>query len=133
MYIPSQLIYINEKDLLTGVFYNSTIKGEVYTAFVYKYFTGNASSSLIRRVCFAKAGGYNCQLKLENVQGCEDWELHLRIAEHYQFKVVPKYLVSYRQIASSISSNYAAMAKSHSLIIADVRQQNPEIPSSIYR
>ncbi|MEG4962177.1 hypothetical protein QUA78_27505 [Microcoleus sp. K4-B3] len=79
--------------MLTGVFYNSTIKGEVYTALVYKYFIGNASSSLIRRVCFAKAGGYNCKLKLENAQGCEDWELHLRIVEHYQFKVVPKYLV----------------------------------------
>ncbi|WP_333303634.1 MULTISPECIES: hypothetical protein [unclassified Microcoleus] len=87
------MIYINEKHLLTGVFYNSTIKGEVYTALVYKYFIGNASSSLIRRVCFAKAGGYNCKLKLENAQGCEDWELHLRIVEHYQFKVVPKYLV----------------------------------------
>ncbi|MEG3834974.1 MULTISPECIES: hypothetical protein [unclassified Microcoleus] len=25
------------------------------------------------------------------------------------------------------------MAKSHSLIMADIRQQHPEIPSSIYR
>jgi hypothetical protein len=32
-----------------------------------------------------------------------------------------------------MSSNYAAMAKSYSLIMADVRQQHPEIPSSIYR
>ena len=131
--VYSWSVDINEKDLLTGGFYNSTIEGEVYTALVYKYFIGNASSSLIRRVCFAKVGGYNCKLKLENAQGCEDWELHLRIAEHYQFKVVPKYLVGYRQITSSMSSNYAAMAKAHSLIMADVRQQHPEIPSSIYR
>jgi len=131
--VYSWSVDINEKDLLTGGFYNSTIEGEVYTALIYKYFIGNASSSLIRRVCFAKVGGYNCKLKLENAQGCEDWELHLRIAEHYQFKVVPEYLVGYRQIASSMSSNYAAMANSHSLIMADVRQQHPEIPSSIYR
>ncbi|MEG4248200.1 glycosyltransferase family 2 protein [Microcoleus sp. Pol10D4] len=131
--VYSWSVDINEKNLLTGGFYNSTIEGEVYTALIYKYFIGNASSSLIRRVCFAKVGGYNGQLKLENAQGCEDWELHLRIAEHYQFKVVPEYLVGYRQIASSMSSNYAAMAKSHSLIMADVRQQHPEIPSSIYR
>lgn len=131
--VYSWSVDINEQDLLTGGFYNSTIEGEVYTALVYKYFIGNASSSLIRRACFEKIGGYNCQLKLENAQGCEDWELHLRIAQHYQFKVVPEYLVGYRQIASSMSCNYPAMAKCHSLIMADVRQQHPEIPSNIYR
>ena len=124
---------INEQDLLTGGFYNSTIQGEVYTALIYKYFIGNASSSLIRRACFEKIGDYNCKFKRENAQGCEDWELHIRIAEHYQFKVVPEYLVGYRQITSSMSCNYAAMAKSHSLIMADVRQRHPEIPSSVYR
>ncbi|MEG4205619.1 hypothetical protein QUA20_17000 [Microcoleus sp. Pol7_A1] len=46
---------------------------------------------------------------------------------------MPKYLVGYRLITSSMSSNSAAMAKSHSLIMADNRQQHPEIPSSIYR
>jgi glycosyltransferase involved in cell wall biosynthesis len=131
--VYSWSVDINEQDLLTGGFYNSTIEGKVYTALVYKYFIGNASSSLIRRACFEKLGGYNCQLKLQNAQGCEDLELHLRIAEHYQFKVVPEFLVGYRQITSSMSCNFAAMAKSHSLIMADVRQQHPEIPSSIYR
>ena len=124
---------INESGLLTGGFYNSTIEGEVYTALVYKYFIGNASSSLIRRVCFEKVGGYNSKLKAENAQGCEDWELHLRIAEHYQFKVVSEYLVGYRQITSSMSCNFAAMAKSQSLIMADVRQRHPDIMTSIYR
>ncbi|MEG3894238.1 MULTISPECIES: glycosyltransferase [unclassified Microcoleus] len=131
--VYSWSVDINEQDLLTGGFYNSTVEGEVYTALVYKYFIGNASSSLIRRLCFGKLGGYNCKLKAENAQGCEDWELHLRIAEHYQFKVVPEYLVGYRQIASSMSCNFGEMAKSQSLIMADVRQQHPEIPSSIYR
>ncbi|MEG3857726.1 glycosyltransferase family 2 protein [Microcoleus sp. herbarium12] len=131
--VYSWSVDINEQDLLTGGFYNSTIAGEVYTALVYKYFMGNASSCLIRRACFEKIGGYNCQFKLENAQGCEDWELYLRIAEHYQFKVVPEYLVGYRQITSSMSCNFAAMAKSHSLIMANVRQQHPEITRSIYR
>ncbi|MEG4043396.1 hypothetical protein QUA25_01500 [Microcoleus sp. Pol17C6] len=109
------------------------MEGEVYKALVYKYFMGNASSSLIRRICFERVGGYNCKLKAENAQGCEDLELFLRIAEHYQFKVVPEFLVGYRQIPSSMSCNYAAMAKSHSLIMADVRERHPEIPANIYR
>jgi glycosyltransferase involved in cell wall biosynthesis len=124
---------INEGDLLTGGFYNSTIEGSVHDALVYKYFIGNASSSLIRRACFEKVGGYNCKFKLENAQGCEDWELHLRIAQYYQFKVVPEYLVGYRQIASSMSGNYAAMAKGHTLILADVRRYHSKVPEKVYR
>lgn len=72
-------------------------------------------------------------MKAQNAQGCEDWELHLRIAEHYQFKVVPEFLVGYRQIPSSMSCNYAAMAKCQALIMADVRPRHPEIPASIDR
>lgn len=131
--VYSWSVDINEAGLLTGGFYNSTIEGEVYKALVYKYFIGNASSSLIRRICFEKVGGYNCQMKAENAQGCEDWELHLRIAEYFQFKVVPEFLVAYRQITTSMSCNFAAMAKSHSLIMADVRQRHPEMPIGIYR
>ncbi|MEG4534723.1 glycosyltransferase family A protein [Microcoleus sp. D2_18a_D3] len=44
--VYSWSVDINEKDLLTGGFYNSTIEGYVYTALIYKYFIGNASSSL---------------------------------------------------------------------------------------
>lgn len=123
---------INEEGLLTGGFYNSTIEGSVHDALVYKYFIGNASSSLIRRACFEKVGGYNCKFKLENAQGCEDWELHLRIAQYYQFKVVPEYLVGYRQIASSMSCNYEAMAKGHSLIMEDVRRYHSKVPEKVY-
>ncbi|MEG5235726.1 hypothetical protein QUB77_15885 [Microcoleus sp. AT9b-C3] len=64
--IYSWSLDINEKDFLTGGCYKSTIEREVYTALVYKYFIGNASSSLIRRVCLVKVGGYNGKLKLEN-------------------------------------------------------------------
>jgi len=131
--VYSWSVDINEAGLLTGGFYNSTIEGEVYKALVYKYFIGNASSSLIRRACFEKVGNYNCKMKAENAQGCEDWELHLRIAEFFQFKAVPEFLVGYRQIATSMSCNFAAMAKSHSSIMAGVRQRHPEIPGSIYR
>lgn len=72
-------------------------------------------------------------MKAQNAQGCEDWELHLRIAEHDQFKVVPEFLVGYRQITSSMSCNFAAMAKCQALIMADVRPRHPEIAASIDR
>ncbi|MBW4681915.1 MAG: glycosyltransferase family 2 protein [Microcoleus vaginatus WJT46-NPBG5] len=124
---------IDEKGSLTGGFYTSDIEGDVYTALLYKYFLGNASSTLIRKACFDKVGGYNCKLKEQNAQGCEDRELYLRIAEFYQFRVVPEFLVGYRQIGNSMSCNDALMAKSHLLLLAEAQHRHPEIPAGIYQ
>jgi glycosyltransferase involved in cell wall biosynthesis len=124
---------IDETDQLTGGFYTCAIEGEVYTSLIYKYFIGNASASLIRRACLEKVGGYSSQLKEQNAQGCEDWELHLRIAEHYHFRVVPEFLVGYRQIINSMSCNYSSMAKSHNLIMREVQERYPEVFNTIYR
>ncbi|OCR00430.1 glycosyl transferase family 2 [Oscillatoriales cyanobacterium USR001] len=130
--IYSWSIDINAADLFTGGFYNSIIEGEVYQALIYKYFLGNASTALIRRSCFDRVGGYNTQLKAQQAQGCEDWDLYLRIAEHYQFKVIPEFLVGYRQLATSMSCDYTEMAKSQSLVIANIQQKHPEISPNIY-
>jgi len=124
---------IDEEDLPTGELRASTIEGEVYTTLMCHDFLGNASCSLIRRACFEKVGGYNCQLKEQNAQGCEDWDLYLRIAEHYQFRVVPEFLVGYRKILTSMSCDYTSMAKSHYLMLQSVRQKHPKIPATIYR
>ena len=72
-------------------------------------------------------------MKENNAQGCEDWELYLRLAEHYQFRVVPEFLIGYRKIFSSMSCDHASMAKSHTLILQSVRQKYPEIPAVLYR
>ncbi|MCC5636473.1 glycosyltransferase family 2 protein [Nostoc sp. CHAB 5844] len=109
-----------------------SIEGKVYPALIYSNFIGNASVPLIRRVCFDEIGGYNCQLKAQNAQGCEDWELYLRIAEYYDFRVVRDFLVGYRQVNGSMSSNYNAMAKSYYLVMRECQRKHPEIPDYIY-
>jgi glycosyltransferase involved in cell wall biosynthesis len=124
---------INEDDVLTGEFRASKIQGEVYKTLICHNFLGNSSASLIRRACFEKVGGYSVQLKEQNAQGCEDWELYLRIAECYQFRVVPEFLIGYRKIQSSMSRDYTKMAKSHELMLQAVRQNYPEIPGALYR
>jgi glycosyltransferase involved in cell wall biosynthesis len=126
-------VVIDENDLLTGEFLSSHIEGEVYRELVYKYFVGNASASLIRRACFDKVGAYNTEFKNLNAQGCEDWDLHLRIAESYQFRVVPRFLIQYRQKAGSMSADFQPMARSHALILKDVSRRHPEIHPRIYR
>jgi len=125
--------YINEEGLLTGSGQASILEGEVYIPLIYSNFLGNASTPLIRRTCFKQVGGYNCQLKENNAQGCEDWELYLRIAEYYQFRVVPEFLLGYRQVLGSMASNCTSMARSYHLVIADVQQRHPEIHPIIYQ
>ena len=126
-------IDINEADLPSGEFRASRIEGEVYTTLLCHDFIGNASSVLIRRSCLQKVGGYDCSLKDQNGQGCEDWDLYLRIAEYYEFRVVPEFLVGYRKLPNSMSGDYTSMAKFRDLIWQSIRQKYPNIPSAIYR
>ena len=124
---------IDQEDRLTGEFRASTIEGNVYKTLICHNFLGNSSASLIRRDCLEKVGGYNCQLQEANAQGCEDWDLYLRIAEQYQFRAVPEFLTGYRKGSSSMSGDYERMAKSHTLMLQGVHLKHPEIPTALYR
>lgn len=131
-------LFIDEEDLIIGKYtpYSylnvHSIEGEVYPALLFTNFIGNASAPLIRRSCFDKIGGYNCELQHQNAQGCEDWDIYLRIAESYEFRVVPEFLIGYRQVSVSMSNSCKTMAKSYQLVMADFQQRNPEIPAHIY-
>ncbi|WP_009633297.1 glycosyltransferase family 2 protein [Synechocystis sp. PCC 7509] len=127
---------IDENDLIIGQYSDNFIfkpEGKVYTALLCTNFVGNASTPLIRRTCFKHIGGYNYQLKQEAAQGCEDWDMYLRIAEYYEFRVVPEFLVGYRQVIGSMAGNYKSMVKSYNLVMADVQRIHPAIPVNIYR
>lgn len=125
--------YIDENGQLTGGYNASDVEGEACLSLVYSNFIGNASAPLIRRSCFEHVGGYDSQYREYDAQGSEDRDLYLRIAEHYRFGVVRKFLIGYRQIKGSMSCNTAAMAKAHALLLADVRRRHPELPERVYR
>ncbi|MCV3212590.1 glycosyltransferase family 2 protein [Plectonema radiosum NIES-515] len=126
-------VHIDEEGLLTGRFDYSRQKGKVYIPLIMTNFLGNGSACLIRRSCLQEVKGYNCRLHTENAQGCEDWDIYLRIAERYEFQVIPDFLIGYRQRFSSMSSNLPVMFKSYILVIGDVQTRHPEIPSRIYQ
>lgn len=130
--------FIDENDGIIGN-YNSwyylninSIEGEVYRKLLYTNFIGNASVPLIRRECFEKVGGYDSELKKHHAQGCEDWDIYLRIAEYYKFRVVREFLIGYRQVNGSMSRSYISMAKSYQLMMLSSRQRHPEIPNYIF-
>lgn len=131
--VYSWSIYIDETDAPLGGFRAFSITKNVFQTLVCHNFLGNASASLIRCSCLEKVGSYNTNLRTQNAQGCEDWDLYLRLAKYYQFQVVPEFLVGYRKSSSSLSRDYAAMAKSYCLVLNAVRQEHPEIPGFLFR
>lgn len=126
-------IDIDEYDRPMGSFHAATVAGNVYGTLICHNFLGNASSSLIRKSCLQQVGGYDAQLKSQQAQGCEDWDLYLRLAEHYEFDVVAEFLVGYRKLASSMSGDFSQMARSQELVLQDLQYRHPEIPSFLYR
>ncbi len=131
-------VRINEEDMILGPVdiqsYEdfSSVEGNVLPVLVYCNFLGSASTPLIRRSCLKQVGVYNTLLKARDAQGCEDWDIYLRIAEQFEFRVVREFLIGYRQVESSMSRNVKTMAKSIDLVMSDLRPKHPEIPDYLY-
>lgn len=126
-------IRINEFGSIISKDRTDNLEGLVYPALAYCNFVGNASVPLIKRKCLEKVGNYNIQFKLQNAQGCEDWDLYFRIAEYYEYRVVPEFLMCYRITSQSMSHNFGSMLKSYFLVRQYIKSRHPKIPNKIYR
>jgi glycosyltransferase involved in cell wall biosynthesis len=124
---------IDETNRLNGRFLMSIFEGHVFPALVYKFFVSNASSSLIHRTCFETFGSYGTRYYQEGAQGCEDWDLHLRFAKHYQFAVAPSFLIGYRQTTHNMSSHDAMMARSYQITMENAQRQCPGLSNKVFR
>jgi glycosyltransferase involved in cell wall biosynthesis len=89
-----------------------------------------ASAPLMRASALREVGGYNPSLRARGGEGCEDKDLYLRIAERYDFGVVPAVLVAYRFTLGSMSNNALQMKRSNDLILSDTRARHPGLPES---
>ena len=85
-----------------------------------------SATSAVREV-----GGYRTRAEQGGVQGCEDWDFTLRVAAKYLVAEVPDYLVGYRQISSTMSSDVLAMAKSYEFMMSELRRNYPQIPKKL--
>lgn len=130
--VYSWSFYIDENGFPVDDFCVAKVEGYFYTTLLCHNFIGNASATLLRRSCLKEIGGYSMKLKDQKAQGCEDFDLYLRIAEHYQIKVVPEFLVGYRKLSNGMSSNYKSMARSHEMVLQNSYRKYPEIPAILY-
>jgi glycosyltransferase involved in cell wall biosynthesis len=93
---------------------------------------GNASAPLFRTATLEKVGLYLTRAEQRGAQGCEDWELALRVAERFNIGVVPEYLLGYRQTGSSMSVDTESMATSYAVTMGRARQRNQHVPSALF-
>ncbi|MGN6583830.1 MAG: glycosyltransferase family 2 protein [Rhizobiaceae bacterium] len=102
-------------------------EGRVLQHMCRRNFVGNGSSMMLRRAAFLAAGGFDSSLRARNAQGCEDMLMCLRVAEHFEFRVVPQYLVGYRMTNSNMSSDVRQMLRSCEIVLAEYREKYPEL------
>jgi glycosyltransferase involved in cell wall biosynthesis len=109
------------------------IEGDVYERLLYVNFIGNASVPLYRRSALEQVGSYDESLRARGGQGCEDWELSLRVAEQYEVGLAPGYHSGYRGVAGGMSASCESMAASYRLVVGDIRRRRPDLPHHLFR
>ncbi len=107
-------------------------EGNLYHALLFSNFTGHASTPLIRRACLEELGAYNTKFHSQKAQGCEDWDLLLRIARRFDVGCVDSYVSYYRVTTGSMSGNIYQMARAYELVLDEVRNEDPDIPQHIF-
>jgi glycosyltransferase involved in cell wall biosynthesis len=125
--------FIDAGDRLEARFFAPDEAGDVYATLVLHNIVGNGSVPLVRKACLVECGGFDTGLRTARAQGCEDLRLWLRIAERYEFAVVPEFLVGYRQDTANMSRNIDEMRRSYSFVIAEARRLHPEVPARVFR
>ncbi len=120
--------YIDQTGQPISGFCASPIEGQVWGTLLCHNFLGNASATMIRKSCLEQVGFYDPGYRDHAAQGCEDWDLYLRLAELYEFRVVPEFLIGYRKLPESMSmGNPATMARSHELLMERTKLKHPRM------
>jgi glycosyltransferase involved in cell wall biosynthesis len=104
---------IDDKGNLTGRSFEFKVEGNVWKTLIGWNIVSCGSVAMVRRQCFETCGVFDRNLG----SYLEDWDMWLRLATKYNFKVVPEILVYYRQHANSASRNWDAMLSSAQLAI----------------
>ncbi|TAN00756.1 MAG: glycosyltransferase family 2 protein [Rhizobiaceae bacterium] len=117
---------IDAEDRVFSMDNRPLVEGRVLQLMCRNNFVGNGSSMMLRRTAFLAAGGFDPSLRLQNAQGCEDMLMCMRVAEQFEFRVVPQYLVGYRMTNTNMSSDVRQMLRSCEIVFTEFREKYPE-------
>lgn len=109
------------------------VEGGARKAIILRNFVGNASVPLFRKKALDEVGLYLTREEQGGVQGCEDWDLSIRLAEKREIALVPEFLVGYRQTRGCMSAAIEGMTSSFRILQHRARERNRDIPPSLFR
>lgn len=109
-----------------------TVMGKCRKRLIYSNFIGNASVPLFRTEALRSCGLYLTREEQNGAQGCEDWDLHLRVSEQWEFAPAPEKLVGYRQLVTCMSAGGSGMTRSFSVVLERARERNPDLPAVLF-
>jgi len=110
-----------------------TVEGRLRRALILRNVLGNGSVPLFRVSALERVGLYLTRTEQAGAQGCEDWDLYLRIAENFVIRALPEYLLACRQASSCMSANVETMAASFAVMLNRAKERNCDLPNSIFR
>lgn len=105
------------------------IEGDAAEQLLQVNYTGAASVPLYRRRCLELVGPYDMTLP----EGCEDWDLALRVAEQFHVAVVPAVLMAYRRHRGSMSTRTGRMWTSYKGVVSGARRRQPALGRAVIR
>jgi glycosyltransferase involved in cell wall biosynthesis len=103
-------------------------QGDAFLPLVMCNIVGHGSCPLIHRSCFEDVGGYDTTFFPRDAQGCEDWDLYLRVARKHCFAVAREILVRYRMATDSMSMRHHAMERSYRFMRSNLLAAVPGLP-----
>lgn len=130
--VYSWWVAVDSQGGVTGATTPLVVEGDVHECLVWFNFIGAASVPVFRRSALEQVGYYDPSLKARGGQGCEDWDLSLRVAERFAVGVVPAYLTEYRVAVGSMSFDCDSMARSYDLVMEAQRERAPDLPARLF-
>jgi glycosyltransferase involved in cell wall biosynthesis len=109
----SWVLYKFESERDSYIDASNSFEGKVYADLLIKNFVQSGSNPLIHKKIIDSIGCFDPELKT-----CEDWDFYLRVAAKWDFALVRKAQIIYRQSSTSLTSKINLMEK-YSLIVID--------------
>lgn len=108
------------------------VEGDVLQAIILRNFIENGSVPLFRKEVLQEVGPYLTRDEQGGAEGCEDWDMYIRVAEAWHIGLVRETLAGYRQCETCMSNSTRSMAKSFRVVMARARRRNPELSRTIF-
>ena len=106
-----------------------SLRGQVYKPLLRGNFvSGSGSSVLIARTVFDQVGLFDEQLR-----ACEDWDMWLRIAQHYSFDYVDQTLVSIRVHPNNMQKDLSRMVSAELMVLNKFYERGQSNPFLLWK